>query len=86
VQAGCERCQSSAPTSRAVMSAAAAPLPASSSVSRHAICCLRLSLQPECKCGVNDKVLFEAQGRSGRQKAVDLEDVSRAAGSRGRKG
>lgn len=31
--------------------------------------------QPECKCGVNDKVLFEAQGRSGRQKAVDLEDV-----------
>lgn len=32
-------------------------------------------LQPECKCGVNDKVLFETQGRSGRQKAVDLEDV-----------
>jgi AP-1 complex subunit mu len=24
---------------------------------------------------VNDKVLFEAQGRSGRQKAVDLEDI-----------
>lgn len=32
-------------------------------------------VQPECKCGVNDKVLFEAQGRSGRQKAVDLEDI-----------
>lgn len=31
--------------------------------------------QPECKCGVNDKVLFEAQGRTGRQKAVDLEDM-----------
>jgi AP-1 complex subunit mu len=33
------------------------------------------TLQPECKCGVNDKVLFESQGRSGRQKAVDLEDI-----------
>lgn len=40
-------------------------------------CCLAAPalLQPECKCGVNDKVLFEAQGRSGRQKAVDLEDI-----------
>lgn len=34
-----------------------------------------LSGMPECKCGVNDKVLFEAQGRGGRQKAVDLEDI-----------
>lgn len=41
--------------------------------------------QPECKCGVNDKVLFEAQGRAGRQKAVDLEDVS-GGGGRGRQG
>ena len=31
--------------------------------------------QPECKIGLNDKVLFEAQGRAGRQKAVDLEDI-----------
>lgn len=34
-----------------------------------------LSGMPECKLGLNDKVLFEAQGRSNRQKAVDLEDV-----------
>ena len=34
-----------------------------------------LSGMPECKLGLNDKVLFEAQGRAGRQKAVDLEDV-----------
>ena len=34
-----------------------------------------LSGMPECKLGLNDKVLFEAQGRGGRQKAVDLEDV-----------
>lgn len=35
-----------------------------------------LSGMPECKLGLNDKVLFEAQGRTaGRQKAVDLEDI-----------
>lgn len=34
-----------------------------------------LSGMPECKLGLNDKVLFEAQGRAGRQKAVELEDV-----------
>lgn len=34
-----------------------------------------LSGMPECKLGLNDKVLFEAQGRAGRQKAVDLEDI-----------
>lgn len=34
-----------------------------------------LSGMPECKLGLNDKVLFEAQGRSNRQKAVDLEDI-----------
>lgn len=34
-----------------------------------------LSGMPECKLGLNDKVLFEAQGRSNRQKAVELEDV-----------
>lgn len=34
-----------------------------------------LSGMPECKLGLNDKVLFEAQGRGGRQKAVDLEDM-----------
>lgn len=34
-----------------------------------------LSGMPECKLGLNDKVLFEAQGRSSRQKAVDLEDM-----------
>jgi AP-1 complex subunit mu len=34
-----------------------------------------LSGMPECKLGLNDKVLFEAQGRAGRQRAVDLEDA-----------
>lgn len=34
-----------------------------------------LSGMPECKLGLNDKVLFEAQGRTGRQKSVDLEDI-----------
>jgi AP-1 complex subunit mu len=34
-----------------------------------------LSGMPECKLGLNDKVLFEAQGRAGRQKAVEMEDV-----------
>lgn len=34
-----------------------------------------LSGMPECKLGLNDKVLFDVQGRSGRQKAVDLEDI-----------
>ena len=34
-----------------------------------------LSGMPECKLGLNDKVLFDAQGRGGTQKAVDLEDI-----------
>lgn len=34
-----------------------------------------LSGMPECKLGLNDRVLFEAQGRTGRQKSVDLEDI-----------
>mmetsp|Transcript_3670 Transcript_3670/g.9161 ORF Transcript_3670/g.9161 Transcript_3670/m.9161 type:complete len:428 (-) Transcript_3670:127-1410(-) len=34
-----------------------------------------LSGMPECKLGLNDKVLFETQGRGGRSKAVDLEDM-----------
>lgn len=34
-----------------------------------------LSGMPECKLGLNDRVLFESQGRAGRQKAVDLEDI-----------
>ncbi|KAL0040830.1 hypothetical protein WJX79_006774 [Trebouxia sp. C0005] len=34
-----------------------------------------LSGMPECKLGLNDKVLFEAQGRGGKSKAVDLEDM-----------
>lgn len=33
-----------------------------------------LSGMPECKLGLNDKVLFQAQGR-GLNKAVDLEDI-----------
>jgi AP-1 complex subunit mu len=34
-----------------------------------------LSGMPECKLGLNDKVLFETQGRTGKQKAVELEDI-----------
>jgi len=34
-----------------------------------------LSGMPECKLGLNDKVLFEAQGRAARHRAVDLEDA-----------
>eukprot|EP01024_Parvocaulis_polyphysoides_P007137 TRINITY_DN12146_c1_g1_i1.p1 TRINITY_DN12146_c1_g1~~TRINITY_DN12146_c1_g1_i1.p1 ORF type:complete len:428 (+),score=68.88 TRINITY_DN12146_c1_g1_i1:242-1525(+) len=34
-----------------------------------------LTGMPECKLGLNDKVLFEAQGRGGRQKSVELEDI-----------
>ncbi|GHP11311.1 AP-1 complex subunit mu-2 [Pycnococcus provasolii] len=37
-----------------------------------------LSGMPECKLGLNDKVLFDAQGRgggSGKNKAIDLDDI-----------
>ncbi|KAL6756488.1 Mu1-adaptin [Haematococcus lacustris] len=34
-----------------------------------------LSGMPECKLGLNDKVLFESQGRSSKQKTVELEDI-----------
>lgn len=34
-----------------------------------------LSGMPECKLGLNDKVLFETQGRGAKGKAVDLEDM-----------
>lgn len=34
-----------------------------------------LSGMPECKLGLNDKLLFQAQGRGSPNKAVDLEDM-----------
>lgn len=34
-----------------------------------------LSGMPECKLGLNDRVLLEAQGRSTKGKAIDLEDI-----------
>lgn len=34
-----------------------------------------LSGMPECKLGLNDRVLLEAQGRSSKGKAIDLEDI-----------
>ncbi|CAK0787979.1 AP-1 complex subunit mu-2 [Coccomyxa viridis] len=34
-----------------------------------------LSGMPECKLGLNDKVLFDNQGRSTKNKSVDLEDI-----------
>lgn len=30
---------------------------------------------PECKLGLNDRVLLEAQGRASKGKAIDLDDV-----------
>ena len=30
---------------------------------------------PECKLGLNDRVLLEAQGRSTKGKAIDLDDI-----------
>lgn len=30
---------------------------------------------PECKLGLNDRVLLEAQGRSSKGKAIDLDDI-----------
>lgn len=30
---------------------------------------------PECKLGLNDRILLEAQGRTGKGKAIDLEDI-----------
>jgi hypothetical protein len=30
---------------------------------------------PECKLGLNDKVLLEAQGRATKGKAIDLDDI-----------
>ena len=34
-----------------------------------------LTGMPECKLGLNDKILFENQGRAGKQKTVELEDI-----------
>ncbi|CAN0929436.1 AP-1 complex subunit mu-2 [Linum grandiflorum] len=34
-----------------------------------------LSGMPECKLGLNDRVLLEAQGRATKGKAIDLEDI-----------
>lgn len=36
------------------------------------ICC---SGMPECKLGLNDRVLLEAQGRTTKGKAIDLDDI-----------
>lgn len=30
---------------------------------------------PECKVGLNDRVLLEAQGRETKGKAIDLDDI-----------
>lgn len=34
-----------------------------------------LSGMPECKLGLNDRVLLEAQGRASKGKAIDLDDI-----------
>lgn len=38
----------------------------------HLIYC---SGMPECKLGLNDRVLLEAQGRATKGKAIDLDDI-----------
>ena len=34
-----------------------------------------LSGTPELKLGLNDKALFDAQGKAGSKKAVEMEDI-----------
>ena len=36
---------------------------------------LKCSGMPECKLGLNDRVLLEAQGRTTKGKAIDLDDI-----------
>lgn len=36
---------------------------------------IHCSGMPECKLGLNDRVLLEAQGRATKGKAIDLEDI-----------
>lgn len=38
-------------------------------------CFISCSGMPECKLGLNDRVLLEAQGRSTKGKAIDLDDI-----------
>ncbi|CAL5418893.1 unnamed protein product [Camellia sinensis] len=39
-----------------------------------------LSGMPECKLGLNDRVLLEAQGRATKGKAIDLDDIKKYVG------
>ena len=34
-----------------------------------------LSGMPECKLGLNDKVMLQSQGKSGKGKSIELEDI-----------
>lgn len=36
---------------------------------------VQCSGMPECKLGLNDRVLLEAQGRTTKGKSIDLEDI-----------
>lgn len=38
-------------------------------------CFISRSGMPECKLGLNDRVLLEAQGRSTKGKAIDMDDI-----------
>lgn len=38
-------------------------------------CLNSCSGMPECKLGLNDRVLLEAQGRAMKGKAIDLDDI-----------
>ena len=38
-------------------------------------CLNYFSGMPECKLGLNDRVLLEAQGRATKGKAIDLDDI-----------
>lgn len=39
------------------------------------LCFNSCSGMPECKLGLNDRVLLEAQGRTAKGKAIDLDDI-----------
>ena len=39
------------------------------------VLCGTRSGMPECKLGLNDRVLLEAQGRGTKGKAIDLDDI-----------
>jgi hypothetical protein len=48
-------------------------LPLMKDPTNHSVFCC--SGMPECKLGLNDRVVLEAQGRAAKGKAIDLDDI-----------